>query len=62
MNTLGYHRYMRGVWFISGMFTALLWSSWLMLALAVLLVSGRAMWDIVQEEHAARDLPGGTDA
>ena len=52
MNTPGYHRYMRGSWFIFGMFFGLAWSDWYLLALAVVLVASRAVVDIWREERA----------
>ncbi len=52
MNTPGYHRYMRGVWFLAGMTFSLTWPHWWLAAVAVFLVAGRAARDIIQEERA----------
>ncbi len=48
--TPGYHRYMRGAWFVFGMTFSLIWHSWWWLLVVVLMVAARAIFDSWQEE------------
>lgn len=53
MNTLftpGYHRYMRGVWFVFGMTFSLIWHSWWWLLVVGVMVAARAIFDSWREE------------
>lgn len=50
IKTPGYHRYMRGVYFLFGMTFSLIWHSWIWWGIAILFVGIRTMRDIYKEE------------
>ena len=50
VNTPGYHRYMRRMWFFFGMTIANIWHGWWLVGIVLILVIAQAMWDIYKEE------------